>query len=89
MAAAKTDMTLENLLDPVSECLTPEAATRLVNIRASPELQNRLDELADKNTEGVLTPQEREEYQTYVLAGRVISILQAKARRRLREHTPA
>lgn len=89
MPTAQADSTLDRLLDPVSECLTPEVARRLIALRASPDLQNRIDELADKNTEGTLTSQEREEYETYVLGGRFISILQAKARRQLREHTQA
>jgi uncharacterized protein YnzC (UPF0291/DUF896 family) len=40
----------------------------------------RIDTLADKCTEGQLTPEEREEYETYVQASRFIAILQAKAR---------
>ena len=40
--------------------------------------QARIDELADKCTEGELTHEERAEYETYVRAGTFISILQAK-----------
>jgi hypothetical protein len=79
-------LTLHRLLDPVSRCLTPETAQRLVDLRADPELQQRLDTLADKCTEGQLTPEEREEYETYVWAVRFIAILQAKARKLLAQH---
>ncbi|MBW3624305.1 MAG: hypothetical protein KY468_12935 [Armatimonadetes bacterium] len=74
---------LDRLIDPISRCLTPEVARQLVELRADPELQARLDLLADKNTEGQLTSEEREEYETYVRAGRFIAILQSKARKLL------
>jgi len=72
---------LDRMLEPVSECFTSEAARRLLQIRADPELQARIDELADRCTEEQLTEHERKEYETYVRAGNLIAILQAKARR--------
>lgn len=74
---------LDRLFDPVIRCLTPQAAQALVDLRSDAKTQNRLDELADKNTEGLLTPEERAEYQMYVDAIDFISIMQAKARARL------
>ena len=71
---------LDRILDPVTQCFTPDVARRLSELRADTELQARLDELADKCTEGALTEDERSEYETYVRAGNLISILQAKAR---------
>ena len=55
-------------------------AQELAAMRATPEVQARIDELADKCTEGELTPEERAEYDAYVDAIDVISLLQAKAR---------
>jgi hypothetical protein len=72
---------LDKMLEPVSRCFTPEVARRLVELRADSDLQARMDKLADKSTEGALTQQERSEYETYVRAGNLISILQAKARK--------
>jgi len=69
------------MLEPVSNCLTPEVARRLVQVRADPELQARIDDLADRCTEGTLTAEEKREYETYVRAGNLIAILQAKARK--------
>jgi hypothetical protein len=43
-------------------------------------VQKRIEELADKNTEGELSSEERDEYETYVRANEIIAILQAKAR---------
>ena len=74
---------LDKMLEPVSRCFTPEVADRLVHIQPDPELQNRIDLLADKCTEGDLTDEERSEYEAYVRTGNLISILQAKARKRL------
>ena len=74
---------LDRLLDPVTRCLTPDVARQLVALRTDPQFQERLDALADKCTEGELSPEEREEYETYVRAIHIIGVLQAKARKLL------
>ena len=71
---------LAGLLEPLGHCLTPDVARKLVNLRAEPSVQARIDELADKCTEGTLSPEERSEYETYVYAIDFISILQIQAR---------
>ncbi|MDB5388438.1 MAG: hypothetical protein JWM11_4084 [Planctomycetaceae bacterium] len=76
----QTSAVLDDLFDSVSRCLTPEVAGRIVNLRASPQVQQKLDELAEKSTEGTLSDSERSEYETYVRAINFIGILQAKAR---------
>jgi hypothetical protein len=50
---------LDRLLDPVGRILTPEAAQQLVDLRADPVAQARIDQLADRNTEGRLSPTRR------------------------------
>jgi hypothetical protein len=72
--------TLDRLLDPVRDCLTPEVAARLVGLRADETVQAKLDALAERNAEGTLTPDERTEYEALVSAGNLIAVLQAKAR---------
>ena len=72
--------TLDRLFEPVGRCLTPEVARALVGLRADPEFQARLDELADKNTLGQLTLDERAEYDMYLTAISVVTVLQSKAR---------
>lgn len=79
---------LHQLLTPLGDCLTLEVARQVVDLRASPEVQSRLDALADKCTEGQLTAVERAEYKAAVAAIEFISVLQARARRLLRQ-TPA
>jgi hypothetical protein len=56
-------------------------------MRATPEVQGRIDELAEKSNEGKLTSEERAESEAYVDAIDVISLLQAKARAVLARHT--
>lgn len=75
---------LDQMLDPLGRCLTREVASRIVALRADPRTQNRLDELARKNAERMLTPREENEYEAYVEALDVIAVLQAKARKTLK-----
>ncbi len=71
---------LDRLLDPVRDCLTADAAARIVALRADPETQAHLDMLAEKNAEGSLNAEQEAVYEAYVHAGNLITILQAKAR---------
>ena len=72
--------TLDRLLDPVRDCLTVDVAERIVHLRADDAAQGRLDDLAVKNAEGTITPDERAEYEALVSVGNLIAVLQAKAR---------
>ena len=65
----------------MEECLSPQSAARIASMRASDDVQSRIDELADKCNEGQLTADERAEYEMFVWIGQYISGLQAKARR--------
>jgi hypothetical protein len=71
---------LSRFLDPVMSLLTPEVARRIVGFRADATTQARLDELAEKSNEGLLTAEERTEYEGYVRAIDLITVLQLKAR---------
>jgi len=71
---------VDELLDPVSKCLTPEVARSIAGLRAAPDVQQKLDDFADKSTEGTLTTEERAEYEACVRAINFISLLQMKAR---------
>jgi hypothetical protein len=71
---------LDRLLDPVTRSLNPEAAQALLQVRADAQAQARVAELADKCNEGTLSEGERAEYDTYVWAGRMVALFQAKAR---------
>jgi hypothetical protein len=80
----KGSSTLDRLVEPVVRTFTPEVARALVRLRADPELQARMDELAEKCNEGQMTPEEREEHDTSVRFANYLAILQARARRLLR-----
>lgn len=72
---------LEQMLELVGWCLGPETARALVELRIDPKTQTRDEELARKANEGQRSPSERSEYEAYIQAGTLISILQGKARR--------
>ena len=80
MNKSRNGRVLQRLLEPVSSSLNEEAARKLIGLKADRKAQARVDELARKCNEGQLTPEERQQYETYVLAGEFIAILQAKAR---------
>jgi hypothetical protein len=83
MAVATDYRILDELLDPVGECLTPAVAARIAGLRAHRQTQDRLDRLAEKNAAGKLTRREEAEYEAYIEALDVVAILQAKARKAL------
>jgi hypothetical protein len=71
---------LDRLLEPFADCLSPDVAARIADLRADEEIQDRIDYLADRANEGLLTEAERDEYSGYVHAIDVIAVIQAKAR---------
>ncbi len=71
---------LSQLLEPVGQMMPVDFAQKLAALCASPEVQARIDELAARSSEGELTDKERADYEAYVDAIDVISILQAQAR---------
>ncbi len=83
----RSTATLDRLVEPVVQTFTPEVAQALIRLRADPELQARIDELAEKCNEGQLTAEERAEYETSIRFANYLAILQAKARKLLK-HRP-
>lgn len=69
--------------DPILEFFTADQARALAAYRGDEALRTRIEELAQKNTEGELTESERAEYEGYVQANKFIAILQAKAKKLL------
>lgn len=83
MATATTATALNRMLDPLSRSLSVEAARAIVALEIDAALQDRIEELADRCNEGLLTPEERAEYDGYVEAAEILSLLKLKARRLL------
>jgi len=72
---------LEQMLEPISRSFGPETARALTELRVNKRMQARVEKLAEKCSEGKLTPSERAEYEAYVQGSTVLGILQAKARK--------
>jgi len=71
---------LDRLLEPLAGCLSPEVAAKVADLRADEAMQDRIDYLAERCNEGLLSADERDEYAGYLNAIEVIAVLQAKAR---------
>jgi hypothetical protein len=71
---------LGEILDPLAAALTPESAAKLACLKASPQVQSRLDALAAKANEGQLSDAEREQYENLVRWGNLVTVLKAKAK---------
>jgi hypothetical protein len=63
--------------------LSPVLARHIVKLGFSDEDKARMHELAVKNQEDQLSPEEREELDSYIKVGDLLAILQSKARRLL------
>ena len=71
---------LERMVDPIGRALTPDAARAILAVRADDETQERIDKLADRCTDGNLTPEELAEYQEFVSLFNLLALLQVRAR---------
>lgn len=76
-----TTTVLDRLIEPLAECLTLDAARKIVALRADSESQLYIDDLADKANRGTLTDDEKSEYDRCLAAYHVITVMQARARR--------
>lgn len=83
MSPAQPTSVLDRMLDPFSRCFDGESARRVTEYQIDPAVQARVDVLAEKANEGLLTPEERAEYEAYINADDFIAILKLKARRHL------
>jgi hypothetical protein len=83
MATITTSPTLDQLVEPLSQCLTAESAKRFLKLKANPRLAARAAQLADKCSAGVLTAKERSEYENYVRFSTFIALLKSKVRLQL------
>jgi hypothetical protein len=71
------------IVEPDKNGLTPEAARSLLQLRFSERDLSHMNELAQKNRQGLLSDAERQELEGYVKVGDVLSLLHLKARKSL------
>jgi hypothetical protein len=88
MATVSESSAFDRGVTPILQIVLPNHAKSLANYHADPALAARIEELAEKSTEGELTEEERAEYAGYVRANKFISILKRQAER-LSTSTPA
>ena len=74
---------LDELLNPVSQCLDAESARRLADFDLTAVTHRRINDLAERVNEGLATEEERSEYEAAINAVDFISILVQKARKQL------
>ena len=78
---------IDGILEPVAACLTLEVAKRIVDVRVDdPPMIERLQYLRDKANEGELTQEERNEYEAFIEANDLLTLLKDKARSVLQQH---
>ena len=65
---------------PLMQIVLSEKAEAVISFGADPELQERIDELAERSADGLLTEAERSEYAGYVRANKFVAIWQHYAR---------
>jgi hypothetical protein len=69
------------MLDPLCRCLDVDSARRILELRVDPEVQAKVEALAERANEGLLTPAERAQYGAYINADDLIATLKLKLRR--------
>ena len=62
------------------QILLPGKEEEVLSVAADESLRDRIEELATKNTEGELTPEERDEYAGYVRANKFVAVMRREAR---------
>jgi len=96
MATTPETTAFDRGVRPVLELVLPDKADAVLNFRPDALLQERIDELASKSTEGQLSDDEQLEYAGYVRANKFIAVLKRQAsglgtagRRARSKHRPA
>lgn len=80
MQTIKSTLVLEEILEPVIRCLSPDNARQVLDHRPRRKVLAHIQKLARKCNEGELTPEERAEYESYVFAGEFVALVQARAK---------
>jgi hypothetical protein len=68
-------------VQPLLQLLLPGREDAVLAAQTDHPLRERIDELAAKNTEGLLAPEERDEYAGYVRANKFVAVLRREAKK--------
>lgn len=79
MRTTSESLAFDRGVRPMLEMVLLEKADAVIGFRADPELQARIEELAQKSTECQPTEGERAEYAGYVRANKFVAILKRQA----------
>ena len=79
----------DQVMDIAAQYFVPATLDGLAKMRLSPKLIARVDRLAEKANDGALTSRERREYQSYIEATELLTVLQLRARLKLGLPIPA
>ncbi len=86
-AKPPSEMTiLRRIVDADKPNLSPAAARAILRFDFSARDRGRMNRLAAKNREGMLTPAEDQELDNYIRVGQTLGILKSKARRSLKKN---
>lgn len=89
MATVSESSAFDRGVTPIMQIVLPGHAKSIVAYQPEPSLAARIEELAEKSTEGELSDEEREEYAGYVRANKFVSILKRQAQRVASSDSPA
>lgn len=72
-----------NIYDEIAELLANMNPAKVVQFHASKEAQQRLEELLEKNKEGMLTEDEKIEIERFMAVEHIVRLAKARAHQRL------
>lgn len=87
MATTSESIAFDRGVRPMLEIVLPEKADAVIGFQADAELQARIEELAQKSSEGELTEDESAEYAGYVRANKFVAILKRQAQQIANSHS--
>jgi hypothetical protein len=76
---------LTEIVEPEGSIESPQFAQELLSFHLKEEAKTRIRELLQKKNAGTISPAEQSTLQEYLLTGEILDLLQAKARRTLRQ----
>jgi hypothetical protein len=83
MNALGTMKLSEYVLNKAANCFDRGTVEALAHLRLDPEALARVEDLAGKANEGLLSTEERAEYRAYIETSELLALMQLRARQRL------